>query len=213
MAWSEDVVTESEVQDVFVANFDESGNFQWVKNSGGQSDGVATSVAVDEATGNVAIAGMFKGEAVFGEETFTSHGGHDFFTAVYSGVGEPLGAFHGAGEGTDYGLDITASKEGFVATGEFSDVAEFAGRTLKGGGERDAWVARIAADGSSVNAIKVVGGADHDLSYAVATTSDGAAVIAGAFRNVSTMGTTELESVKGNDLLVAKLIFEEEKKK
>lgn len=213
VTWSKDVVTESAEQDVFVANYDEAGNFQWVRDAGGKSDGVATSIAVDELTGNVAIAGMFKDEAVFGAKTFTSRGGHDFFTAVFSGIGEPLGAFHGAGEGTDYGLDITAVKGGFVATGEFSNAADFAGKTLKGGGERDSWVAKIASDGSRVNAIKVLGGTDNDLSYAVTTTTDGAAVIAGAFRNVSTMGTTELESVKGNDLFVTKLVFQDEEEK
>ncbi len=208
--WSKNVVTESKVQDVFAAKFAGDGTVEWVRTGGGQSDGVATSIAVDRGTGNVAIAGMFKGAAVFGSQSFTSIGGHDFFTAVFSASGEPLGAFHGAGGGTDYGLDITAGKDGFVATGEFSDTAEFAGKTLKGGGERDVWVARIASDGSRVEAVKVLGGADNDLSYAVAVTVDGAAVIAGAFRNVSTMGTTVLESVKGNDLFVTKLIFEGE---
>ncbi|MDA7921622.1 glycoside hydrolase [Verrucomicrobiales bacterium] len=213
VTWSKDVETQSAVQDIFVANFDEAGNFQWVRNAGGKSDGVATSIAVDEATGNVAIAGMFKAEATFGEKTFTSQGGHDFFTAVFSGLGEPLGASHGAGEGTDYGLDIVSGDGGFVATGEFSDVAEFAGQTLKGGGERDAWVAKIAADGSGVEVIKVLGGTDNDLSYCVATTTDGAAVVAGAFRNVSTMGTTTLESAGGNDLFITKVIFDDDEKK
>ncbi len=208
VAWSKDLVTGSKVQDIFAAKFAPDGNVQWVKTAGGKSDGVATSIAVDELTGNVAITGMFKGEAVFGSRTFASRGGHDFFTAVFSGSGESLGAFQGAGEGTDYGLDITAGAGGFIATGEFSDTAEFAETVLQGGGERDVWIAQISADGSRVNAIKVLGGSDNDLSYAVTSTTDGAAVIAGAFRNGSTMGTTVLESVKGNDLFVSKVFFE-----
>ncbi|MDF1737812.1 MAG: hypothetical protein P1U86_01535 [Verrucomicrobiales bacterium] len=213
VVWSKGLVTASRVQDVFAAKFTPDGTVQWVKDAGGKSDGVATSIAVDQVTGNVAIAGMFKGKAAFGSKTFTSRGGHDFFTAVFSGSGEPLGAFQGAGEGTDYGLDITAGDGGFIATGEFSDTAEFGETVLRGGGERDAWIAQISVDGSRVDGIKVLGGNDHDLSYAVTSTTDGAVVIAGAFRNSSTMGTTVLESVKGNDVLVSKVFFDRGKTK
>jgi hypothetical protein len=205
VTWSDQVSTESKVQDVFAAKFDRDGEFKWVRAAGGKSDGVATSIAVDNETGNVAIAGMFKGEAVFGAKTFTSQGGHDFFTSILSGSGDSLGAFHGAGGGTDYGLDIAAGKNGFVATGEFSGSADFAGKKLSGAGEREAWVARFAADGSRVEAIQVLGGIDHDLSYAVTATTDGAVVIAGAFRKETSMGESELKSVGGNDLVVTKL--------
>jgi len=76
---------------------------------------------------------------------------------------------------------------------------------LSGAGEREAWVARFAADGSRVEAIQVLGGIDHDLSYAVTATTDGAVVIAGAFRKETSMGESELKSVGGNDLVVTKL--------
>ena len=52
----------------------------------------------------------------------------------------------------------------------------------------------------------MLGGKDHDLSYAITSISDGTLVIAGAFRNTTTFGNTTLTtSGKGNDIFIAKV--------
>ncbi len=204
--WSDTVTTQSRVQDISVAKYRSDGKLCWVKTAGGQSDGLATSVAVDIQSGNICIAGMFKARAQFGEKIFNSIGKHDFFIAVLSPKGKFLNAHQGGGVETDYALGATslANKSGFAVTGELSIQGRFAGRNLVCTGPRDAYVAVLSEKGE-VNSFTLLGGKDHDLSYAIAATSDSAVVIAGAFRNETEYGKLNLKAKKGNDIFILKL--------
>ena len=203
--WPDKHTTESKVQDICVARFDPDGALQWIKTCGGASDGLATSVAVDDVIGNVCIAGMFKATAQFGEVSFKSRGSHDFYMATLSADGDFLKAHRGGGVETDYALGAAAVPGGgFVVTGELTEEGEFGGQNHTCLGERDAYVARLNGDGS-VKSFTLVGGVDHDLSYAIAATTDDAVVISGAFRNETQLGSSKLVAKKGNDIFVAKL--------
>lgn len=205
--WSNTRTTESEFQDPFLARFDGKGNLKWVKDWGGQSDGLATSLSVDDVTGNIAAVGHFKREISLAKTSFNSRGGNDFFAAVFSKQGDALGVFQGGGEGTDYGLGVVAGEDGFVATGAISGAAEFGGKTLTATGKQDSWVAQLAVDGSEVGSVRVLGGVDRDLSYAVTKDSDGGVVISGGFRTETVMGSVQHESAGGHDVFVTKLKF------
>jgi hypothetical protein len=193
------------VQDISIAKYDAAGVFQWVSTAGGESNGLATSVAVDSKSGNLCIAGMFQGTAVFGTKTFTSQGGHDFYAAVLSPEGEFLAAHQGGGSGTDYGLGATALPGGgFAITGEISERGTFHGKPHECAGERDLFVATLTGEGS-VNSFALAGGPDHDLSYGIAATDDGCVLVTGAFRNETQFGALKLLSKKGNDIFIANL--------
>jgi hypothetical protein len=205
VTWSDTVSTDNRVQDISIAKYDAAGVFQWVSTAGGESNGLATSVAVDSKSGNLCIAGMFQGTAVFGTKTFTSQGGHDFYAAVLSPEGEFLAAHQGGGSGTDYGLGATALPGGgFAITGEISERGTFHGKPHECAGERDLFVATLTGEGS-VNSFALAGGPDHDLSYGIAATDDGCVLVTGAFRNETQFGALKLLSKKGNDIFIANL--------
>jgi len=202
--WPDGAGSESRLQDIFVAKFDKSGKLLWRKDGGGAADGLATSVAIDRTDGAVVIAGMFKATAKFGPESFTSRGGHDFYMTTYAADGSFLAAHHGGGAETDYALGAAARPDGgFAITGELSTVGEFNGRKHATAGTRDAILATLDSAGA-VSSFALAGGTDHDLSYAIAGTTDNAVVISGAFRKETRLGAHTLTAKSGNDIFVAK---------
>ena len=98
--------------------------------------------------------------------------------------------------------------KGCFLTGELSGETTVRGKGRKRGtsgrGEKDAYVAGYSKDGE-LQVVEFLGGADHDLSYAIGAAEDGTVVISGAFRNATKMGEVELKSRKGNDIFVTKL--------
>ena len=206
--WSEETATTGKVQDVFLAKYSPDGEFQWVRTGGGESDGVATAVAVDDVNGHVCLAGMFKGTLRAGEKEFSSRGGHDFFTSIWNTEGDPVNAVSGGGEGTDYGLGATARSEGgFVVTGEITGTAKLAEKEYTSRGERDSYLLTLSGEGPDpVESFIQQGSVDNDLSYAVTETADGGIVHSGAFRNETKLGGKAFLSQKANDIFVAKWI-------
>ncbi len=194
----------SRIQDIFVAKFDRSGKLLWRRDGGGAADGLATSVAIDPRTGAVCIAGMFKATAKFGSREFATRGAHDFYMATFDKDGAFLAAHHGGGSETDYALGAAPLPNGgFAITGELSTAGEFNGRTHTCVGTRDATRATLDSSGA-VTSFSLAGGTDHDLSYAIAGTTDNAIVISGAFRKQTRFGAHELTAKSGNDIFVAK---------
>ncbi len=201
--WPDGERSVASLQDVFLAKFDSRGELKWRRNAGGAADGLATSVAVDQKSGSVCIAGMFKNTVRFGPKSFKSRGSHDFYMTVYAPDGALLDAHHGGGAETDYALGATAIPGGgFAITGELSTAGEFNGRSFKTAGGRDAILAVLHSRGS-LQSFDLVGGAGSDLSYAIAATEDRKLVIAGAYRNATRFGGKALNAGLGNDIFVA----------
>ncbi|MDF1814025.1 MAG: hypothetical protein P1V20_17610 [Verrucomicrobiales bacterium] len=206
VVWSDSITTDNKVQDICIAKYDTHGTLQWVQTGGGKSDGLATSVAVDSTSGNILIAGMFKGTVSFGGKEYTSAGSHDFYTATLSPQGTFLHSHHGGGPGTDYALSATSLPGGgFAVTGEISESGDFNGSTHVGAGARDAYTATFNSDGSKVLSFRLFGGIDNDLSYAIAALEDASLVISGAFRNETNFGPTHLKATKANDIFITRL--------
>jgi hypothetical protein len=74
------------LNDVFLSNFDSSGNFQWAHTWGGVEDDYGTSVVAD-SLGNLYVAGYFKDfvdfDASSGSDFHTSLGDSDIFLCKY----------------------------------------------------------------------------------------------------------------------------------
>ncbi len=201
---------ECNIQDVYVARYNLKGDAQWAVGTGGKSDGLATSVAPD-GSGGCYIGGMFKGELSLVGKSVTAGGGHDVYAARIDNYGKGAWLQHSGGPGTDYGLAMTVAddgSEGCLMTGEFSGTVTIRGvgrrRVTEVKGEKDAFLASYGKDGE-LRFVQLLGGVDHDLSYAIGAGSDGTVVISGAFRNQTKMGEVELKSRKGNDIFVTRL--------
>ena len=113
-------------QDIFLAKYNSSGDFQWAVRAGGPGADVGNGVTVDTA-GNVYLTGAFRGTATFYSyvgpytdtpfpTTLTALGGADAFVAMYNSSGVCQWVSRDGGAGDDYGAGIAcAGTQLFVA--------------------------------------------------------------------------------------------------
>src|SRR5207249_2512817 len=85
-------------KDVFVAKYSPAGAYLWSRLAGGIYDDAGRGIAVD-ASGQVAVTGIFQAAVNFGTGSLISAGRTDIFVVRYAADGTPLGAqrFGGAG--------------------------------------------------------------------------------------------------------------------
>ena len=128
------MISQASTQDVFVMKLAQSdGAVSWVR-QGGSPDGVdqpnGVSVGPD---GSIAVAGEFRGNAVFDQGTLTSivdpdnnQPSVDIFLATYASDGTPQWIQQGAAEFADRGMDVVHDLDGnLYLTGQFSDTITF----------------------------------------------------------------------------------------
>ena len=70
------------LSDVFVAGFDTSFSFKWVKTWGGPEDDMGRAITVQPKTGEVIVAGTFIDTANFDKNTLVGSGGSTFLTSI-----------------------------------------------------------------------------------------------------------------------------------
>ncbi len=115
--------------DVFVAKYDNGGNYIWAINVGGKTDDLGTAITVDNA-GDVIVTGCFTDTAYFDHGTnpayLISKGGNDVFIARYDSNGQYIWTAgmggSAADEGNAIGLDVTGQ---IFTTGIFTGIADF----------------------------------------------------------------------------------------
>jgi len=74
-------LTSAGYYDVFIAKYDNNGNFLWAVQAGGTDDGdVGNGIATD-GSGNIIVTGGFYQTSIFGDTTLTSAGYSDIFIA------------------------------------------------------------------------------------------------------------------------------------
>ncbi|MBI2423656.1 MAG: DUF5011 domain-containing protein [Candidatus Hydrogenedentes bacterium] len=165
------------------------------KGIGGTAIDIGNDVAVD-ASGNVFVAGNFRGTADFDPSgatvALTSGGEDDAFVAKYTSAGALLWAKHFSGYDIDRadGLGLDGAGNVYVA-GNFWDVADFdptAGvdeRTAAG--LDDIFVVKLDSDGN-VLWVRTAGGAEYESLFALYVDSAGNVYGTGRYT-----GTTDLD--------------------
>ncbi|MBF9221689.1 T9SS type A sorting domain-containing protein [Hymenobacter ruricola] len=164
-----------------------------------------------DAAGNVYMAGYFTGTATFGAVTLTSAGNTDVFIAKWNPRTAALAWVQRAGgPGVDGVSGIAVSGSSVYVAGYFTGTAGFGGTTLTsmGGGNSDAFVAKLADAGSASTWawVQPIGSTAADQATAVAVS--GSSVYAtGYFAGTVAFGGTTLTSAPGSaaDAFVAKL--------
>lgn len=114
--------------DGFVARYDSSGNVSWVTGFGGAGDDAAGGVSISPS-GRIAVAGEISGTVILDGKVFTSRGGSDAFTGIYSPSGDFISGFAGGGSGDDFaktaawkGDELLAVAGGFTGAAGFGAV-------------------------------------------------------------------------------------------
>jgi len=134
------IVSDGPLADLFIAKYDQDGNFKWVKQMGGSGDQRIQSLAIDPQ-GNIAVTGFFFGNPDLnpaGGAMLSSQGGEDIFIAKYDPTGNFLwahgiGSPNGAPVSPESGLDIGSDAMGNIyLTGRLLGDADFDPNTSGG---------------------------------------------------------------------------------
>jgi type IX secretion system substrate protein len=126
--------TGSGTNDVFIAKFDNTGTFQWLKantsNSATSGDAIAYGIGTD-ASGNVYVGGMFGSDYIrFGIDSLANNGYNDIFVVKYNTNGTLQWLKSAGGSDDDQALGLASDGSGNVyITGHIgsSTTASFGG--------------------------------------------------------------------------------------
>ncbi|HEY1021929.1 MAG TPA: SBBP repeat-containing protein, partial [Flavisolibacter sp.] len=119
----------SAAHDAFITKFDAAGNFVWAKQIGGANETLAEAIAVD-ASGNVYIAGNYRGEVDFDPGTSISNStalaNTDAFVLKLNPAGEFLWVRTTQGYGNEDARSIKLDATGQIfLTGYFQSLTDF----------------------------------------------------------------------------------------
>ncbi len=181
------LVSQNGTQDCFVLKLAQSdGAVVWAR-GGGSPDGVdqpnGVSVGPD---GSIAMAGEFRGAAVFDQGSITSAidpgsglPSVDIFLATYASDGAPLWLVHGAAEFADRGMDVEHDADGNVyLTGQFTDTLTLAGNLHENAMFSAVFLARFSPTGTE-EWFRVFGGGTYNQVFEMVLVADSYLMLVG----------------------------------
>lgn len=196
-------LTKIGTRDSYLLKLDSDGNQQWAKSYGGSgSETGALSLAVD-SSGNSYLSGYFSQSLT--TPTLTKIGANDAFAIKVDNAGNVSWAkgFGGSGATTmAYGIAVDGSGNSFV-TGLFQS-ANLSTPALTRFGSRDAFIFKLAADGSTTWAKNYGGSGVITDGRGVAVDSAGKIYLTGHFSNGS-LTTPAISAIGYQDGFALKL--------
>ncbi len=178
----------------------------WSKRFGDAStDQTSYSVAVD-GTGNVLIAGGFLSTANFGGGVLTSAGGTDIFLAAFDTDGAHQWSKRFGDVNPNqiaYAVATDASNNVLVA-GSFLGTVNFGGSPLTTLGGDDIFLAKLDAGGDHVWSKRFGDASTDQIARSIAIGPANTIVVAGWFAGTVNFGGSNLSSISGADVFVAK---------
>lgn len=207
-------------RDIYVMSLNTAGTFRWAVAASGPDMDIAQAVSLD-SSGNVFVAGYFKGTVDFGggqgtSINVTSAGGEDAFIWKLNSTGAVQWARAAGGLGDESALAVDVDSSGnVVASGYFDDGADFdpdssATAVLNVNAYSSAFVWKLSSAGtySWAKAIDGDGTSGRAWSYGVVTDSSGNVYSTGYFSGTSDFhpsGTAQLVSAGDYEVYVWKL--------
>jgi pimeloyl-ACP methyl ester carboxylesterase len=198
------VVSSNGGNDMVLIKYDSSGNFKWIKTSGGIGDDGGNKTVVDP-DGNILIAGYFSDEALFGNKTLIAHGSFDIFAAKYSSSGEIIWVkqFGGTGSQSAWGL-CTDEKSNCYITGWFSGTGAFDNTTIVSSGDADAYLIKYDKNGNLIWIEPTAIGLDKQVGTDVFVKGNDIA-ISGYYQGEMNIQGSNFPNSGGEDAYLAKL--------
>ncbi len=194
--------------DIWLAKYDNAGNFIWAKQAGGnQAD--EGKYLVTDAAGNSFMTGYFGGSALFGSGsntvTLTSYGSEDIFVGKFDYKGDIVWVKNYGGTLSDkaFAISIDTAGHSYIA-GSFFGTAQFDTITAISSNQDDAFVAGLDNLGKAKFVVQG-GGANADVGSGIATSLFGSCYTTGYFNGTVSFGSIPLISSGDNDLFIAKI--------
>lgn len=156
--------------------------------------------------GSSIVAGDFSGSAAVGGTNLLSVGGSDVFVARLGPGGAVQWAVRAGGGGADGITGLSVLPDGSSAvSGLFEGTGTFGATHLTGAGGDDAFVMRIAPDGTITAAVRG-GGTGDDRFEDVAALADGSSVVVGSLDGAGDVNGTALSGLGGHDAVAARIL-------
>ena len=200
------VLTGSGGFDLFVAQFDATGQVLWVRSAGGAATDYASGVATDAAA-NVFVTGSIMNTADFGTTNVTAAfpGVGTLFLAKYDPFGALLWVRLTDDPGGSLGFRVATDAAGNSYVGGYFTVSLSHGSSLlRSSGSRDVLVLKFDPNGAPGWAMRA-GGGGNDEVYGLGLDSAGNVFITGYFGGNATFGSTTLNASGKADIFLSKL--------
>ena len=210
------ILTSSGINDVFISKLDSNGAFKWVKKIGGAYGDIGQAITTDNV-GNVYTIGYYTGTVDFNPGTAVNNltyvAGNDIFILKLDSNGDFVWAKSQGGNSTDQGLAIAIDKSGYIyTTGVFASTADFdpgpATYSLTSDGGSDIFISKLDTAGNFLW-VKKIGGTSTDLANSISLDLDKNIYLAGYFWGSSdfdpSTSSYNLTANGLNDIFVLKL--------
>ncbi len=205
------------LQDVFLAQYNTLGTFQWAKAAGSNQGGDYMSDIKVDGLNNIYVSGYYQ-NATFtvGTTSLPNSLGYDAFIAKYNSIGTFSWANKIGGSDNDYGYGIaTDANNNVYFTGAFASTVVTIGSTTPAtftlantntGSYTDVYVTKYTSAGVTQWAVKPNGTSD-EAGYGVTADNVGNIYVVGSFNvaGPTSFGTTTLTSSGLNDGFLAKI--------
>lgn len=192
--------------DAFIAKYNNGGEIEWARTSGGVSVDEAVSVAVHD--NGVLVAGNFRQSANFSSTSLTSSGLTDIFLARYTTDGDLAWVKKAGGIKEDYANDVSVNgiQGAVIFSGSFHNEANFGGLQLTAAGTSDdGFVAKYSANGDIVWANAISGTTNLESVMKIFVDESENIYATGSFNSTSiTDGVHTLNQFGGSDIFVVK---------
>ncbi|MGZ3901468.1 MAG: SBBP repeat-containing protein, partial [Bacteroidia bacterium] len=194
------------LQQMFIAKYDASGNVIWAKNAmGTMSD--ARCIVIDKSS-NIYIAGIYFTSFTFGSFTLNSAGSMDIFLAKMDNNGSVTWVKSIGGASGDFASAITSDGvNNIYLTGQFqSNILTVGTSTVSNSGNLDIFTAKLDSSGNTLW-LRSAGAQMNEESASVAVDNSGNVYVGGDFESTTlTVGTFSLANTSNGlqDLLLFK---------
>lgn len=194
-------------RDIFIANYSNAGDIQWVKRAGGVGEDRAYNIISDNNNGDIYIAGMFNGKAFFGDNFIECTAIVGSYVARMDAAGNFMWAKKGIGGANDYarGFGIGLDSESHVySNGTYSGKLTYGDQVVEASGGQfdfDTYIVKLNQNGETMW-LKSGGGYGMDQSRDMFTNNNGASFTTGFFSSNASFGDFSIESSGKSDVFV-----------
>ena len=197
-------VSSSGNEDIFIARYDNNGNFLWAKKAGGFSADRANALVLDNG-GSLFVTGSIKGAAHFSNFQVSTNYSKNVFLAKYTPSGSVQWVEAGGSIEDDEAFALALNNSfnisvtGYISSGN----AVFGTHSVNGNGGKDVFVVTYSASGTVVDLIRD-GGVNDETGFGIAIDNLNNTYISGSFLNATTLGGNQLTSGGLQDAFVIK---------